>query len=66
MAGLGTGNKFMLFGDFKYYEIGDRGQMEIKRLDELYSATGEVGFRVNKRSDARLIVTEAVKHMKNA
>lgn len=66
MASLGTGNKFMLFGDFKYYEIGDRGTMEIKRLDELYSATGEVGFRVNKRSDARLIITEAVKHMKNA
>ena len=66
MASLGTGNKFMTFGDMSYYQIADRGQMAIKRLDELYSANGQVGYRVDKRADARLIVTEAVKHMKNA
>ena len=63
---LGTGNKFMIFGDINYYQIADRGQMAIKRLDELYSADGQVGYRVDKRSDAKLLVTEAVKHMANA
>jgi len=63
---MGTGNKFMTFGDMSYYQIADRGQMAIKRLDELYSANGQVGYRVDKRSDAELLVTEAVKHMINA
>lgn len=66
MASIGTGNKFMLFGDFMYYQIADRGQMAIKRLDEKYADAGQIGYRIDKRADARLIVTEAVKHMINA
>jgi HK97 family phage major capsid protein len=66
VSDMGTGNKFMTFGNMEYYQIADRGQMAIKRLDELYSANGQVGYRVDKRADAKLLVTEAVKHMINA
>lgn len=66
MADLGTGNKFMGFGDMSYYQIADRGQMEIKRLDELFAGNGQVGFRTNKRCDAKLLVAEAYKYMINA
>ncbi len=66
MPDLGTGNKFMGFGDMSYYEIADRGMMAIKRLDELYAADGQVGYRVDKNSDAKLLVSEAFKHMANA
>lgn len=66
MPDLGTGNKFAGFGDMSFYEIFDRGSMEIKRLDELFAGNGQVGFRVNKRTDAKLLVSEAFKHLKNA
>ena len=66
MADLGTGNKFMGFGDMSYYQIADRGQMEIKRLDELFAGNGQVGFRTNKRCDAKLLISEAYKYMANA
>ena len=66
MADLGTGNKFMGFGDMSYYQIADRGQMEIKRLDELYAGNGQIGFRTNKRCDAKLLLAEAYKYMANA
>lgn len=66
MVGLGTGNKFMGFGDLRYFTIGDRGGIEIKRLNELYAANGQVGWRVSKRVDSRLTQSETFKHMINA
>lgn len=63
---LGTGNKFMAFGDFKYFMIGDRGGMEIKRLDELYAENGQVGWRVSKSFDSLVTQSEAIKYMANA
>ena len=41
---MATGAKFLVFGDFNYYQIADRGAMEIRRLNEKYSDTGMVGF----------------------
>jgi HK97 family phage major capsid protein len=59
---LATTNKPILFGDFSYY-IGDRQAIGLQRLVELYAANGQVGFRIHKRTDGKLALTEAVKYM---
>lgn len=52
--------KSIAFGDFSYYWIADRQQIAMQRLNELYSATGQVGFRMFTRLDGRLMLPEAV------
>ena len=66
MPELGTGNKFILIGDFNYYEIADRGSMTIQKLVELYAATGFIGFKVTARVDAKPTLEEAFNAGKNA
>lgn len=66
MPSIGTGNKFMAYGDLKYLTIADRGGIEIKRLDELYAGTGQVGWRTSKRFDSKVTNSEAIKYMANA
>lgn len=56
-----TGEKTILFGDFKYYWIADRQGRVFKRLNELYAANGQVGFLASQRLDAKLILPEAIK-----
>ncbi|SFS05965.1 phage major capsid protein [Anaeromicropila populeti] len=56
-----SGKKAMAFGDFKYYWIADREGRSFKRLNELYAATGQVGFLASQRVDGKLILSEAVK-----
>lgn len=63
MPALSASNKFMLFGDFSYYTIADRGTMALQRLNELYAGTGQIGWRVNARVDGKLTMSEAVKHL---
>lgn len=63
---MATGAKFLVFGDFNYYQIADRGAMEIRRLNEKYSDTGMVGFRVTVRVDAKRMLDEAFVVAKNA
>lgn len=58
---LTAGNKVMAFGDFGYYWIADRQGRSFKRLNELYAATGQVGFLASQRVDGKLILPEAVK-----
>ena len=58
---VGAGNKPILFGDFSSYWIADREGRSIKRLNELYAATGQIGFRVTQRLDARLVQQEGMK-----
>lgn len=58
---LTAGNKVMAFGDFSYYWIADRQGRSFKRLNELYAATGQVGFLASQRVDGKLILPEAVK-----
>ena len=53
--------KVLAFGDFKYYWIADRQGRSFQRLNELYAATGQVGFRATQRVDGKLILPEAVK-----
>ena len=53
--------KPILFGDLSSYWIADREGRSMQRLNELYAATGQVGFRVTQRVDGRLVQTEGVK-----
>jgi HK97 family phage major capsid protein len=55
--------KTIAFGDFKNYRIADRTGMHIKRLNELYAGTGQVGFLVSRRNDGLLLIPEAIKLM---
>ena len=42
---MASGAKTLAFGDFSYYWIADRQGRSFQRLNELYAATGQVGFR---------------------
>ena len=54
----------VMFGDFSYYWIGDRGKRVIKRLVERYADRGQVAFITTERVDAKLVLPEAVKMLK--
>jgi len=56
-----AGEKTILFGDLSYYWIADRQGRTFKRLNELYAANGQVGFLAWQRLDAKLILSESVK-----
>lgn len=61
MPEIAPGAKAVLFGDFSYYCIADRGRRKFKRLNELYAVNGQIGFLASQRVDAKLILPEAVK-----
>lgn len=61
MPEIGAGKKPILFGDISYYWIADRQGRTFQRLNELYAATGQVGFRTFQRVDGKLTLAETVK-----
>lgn len=61
MATMATGVKSVLFGDLSYYWVADFGGMEMKRLNELYAANGQVGFTWYSRFDAHVMLSAAIK-----
>ena len=61
MPEIAAGVKSIAFGDFSYYWIADREGRSFRRLDELFAATGQVGFRGSQRVDGKLILPEAIK-----
>ena len=48
------------FGDYKYYNIGDRGTRSFKQLTELFAGNGMIGYVAKERVDGKLILPEAV------
>lgn len=52
------------FGDYKYYNIGDRGTRSFKQLNEMFAGNGMIGFVAKERVDGKLILPEAVQVMK--
>ena len=68
MPTIAADAKPILFGDLSSYWIADREGRSMQRLNELYAATGQVGFRVTQRVDGRLVQTEGLKclQMKSA
>lgn len=56
-----AGKPAMAFGDFSYYNIGDRGTRSFSELKELFAGNGMVGFVAKERVDGKLVLPEAVK-----
>lgn len=52
------------FGDYSYYNIGDRGSRSFAELRELFAGNGMVGFVAKERVDGKLILPGAVQILK--
>lgn len=52
------------FGDYSYYNIGDRGSRSFAELRELFAGNGMVGYVAKERVDGKLVLPEAVKILK--
>lgn len=61
---VAAGNPVIAFGDYSYYNIGDRGARSFAELKELFAGNGMVGFVAKERVDGRLVLPEAVKVLK--
>ena len=56
--------KAIAFGDYSYYNIGDRGTRSISELRELFAGNGMIAYVAKERVDGKLVLPEAVKIMK--
>jgi HK97 family phage major capsid protein len=63
MPTAATGNVSVLFGDLKYYTMAERTGRVFQRLNELYAANGQVGFRMFERLDGKVILSAAIKKL---
>ncbi len=63
---LAAGKAALAFGDFSYYNIGDRGQRTLQVLKELFAGNGMVGYVMKERVDGLLVLPEAVQVLKVA
>lgn len=61
---VAAGKPVIAFGDFSYYNIGDRGSRSFAELKELFAGNGMVGFVAKERVDGRLVLPEAVQILK--
>lgn len=52
------------FGDYSYYNIGDRGSRSFAELREIFAGNGMIGYVAKERVDGKLILPEAVKILK--
>lgn len=59
-----AGKPVIAFGDFSYYNIGDRGTRTFNELKELFAGNGLVGFVAKERVDGKLVLPEAVQILK--
>lgn len=59
-----AGKAALAFGDFKYYNIGDRGVRTFDQLKELFAGNGMVAFLARERVDGKLVLPEAIKLLK--
>ena len=56
-----AGKPLMAFGDYSYYNIGDRGTRSFAELRELFAGNGMIGYVAKERVDGKLVLPEAVK-----
>lgn len=61
---LEAGKPVMAFGDYSYYNIGDRGTRSFQQLRELFAGNGMIGYVAKERVDGVLVLPEAVQIMK--
>jgi HK97 family phage major capsid protein len=61
---VAAGAAVLAFGDYSYYNIGDRGSRSFAELKELYAGNGMVGFVAKERVDGKLVLPEAIQLLK--
>lgn len=61
---IATGNDIGFVGDLRRYTVLRRLQMQVKRLEELYAATDEVGFRFRARTGGDVQNTAAFRSIR--
>ena len=61
---LAAGKPVMAFGDYSYYNIGDRGTRSMQELRELFAGNGMIGYVAKERVDGLLVLPEAVQILK--
>ena len=59
-----AGKAALVFGDYSYYNIGDRGSRSIQELRELFAGNGMIAFVMKERVDGKLVLPEAVQMLK--
>lgn len=64
MPTIAAGKAVLAFGDYSYYNIGDRGTRSIQELRELFAGNGMVAFVMKERVDGKLVLPEAVQLLK--
>jgi len=62
-SALTTGQSVLLAGAFRYYWISDWPGLQVQRLTEVYSETGEVGFRGFRRVDGHIMQAAAFRKL---
>lgn len=65
-SSIATTNKTVLFGDFSKYVIRDALDVQVVRLDERYAEYGQVAFTAFLRSDAKVLISSAIKLLTQA
>lgn len=58
-----SGLKSIVFGDMSGYTVADRQGTVVQRLNELYAAAGQVGFRAYRRMDGETVDATGIKHL---
>lgn len=58
-ATTGTGIYIAILGDFSYYWVVDAMTVALRRLDELYAETNQVGFIIRMETDAQPVLEDA-------
>ena len=64
MSAVEAGKTVIAFGDYSYYNIGDRGTRSLQELKELFAGNGMVGYVMKERVDGKLVLEEAVQTLK--
>lgn len=63
MDAIGSAAKSILFANWSYYYIVERAGLVIRRLNELYAGTGQVGILASFRVGGAVTQSEAFKHL---
>lgn len=58
-ATTGTGIYIAILGDFSYYWVVDAMNVALRRLDELYAESNQVGFIIRMETDAQPVLSDA-------
>ena len=61
---LKAGDPAIAFGDYSYYNIGDRGVRSFQELRELFAGNGMIGYVAKERVDGKLVLPEAIQILK--